>query len=445
MRKLVENGPDVHPGAKIVEKNGVKIFLRYADRVAVSQCLDYGDVVHRHMVDGDYILFNRQPTLHRGSMMGHAVRIMPEGDTFRLNVADTKPYNADFDGDEMNLHMPQDSKSEIELIHLAGVPFQIVCPTTTQTIINIFQDNLLGAYLFSRPGVTFSPTEAMALLVNVRELSDYSIFSTKTSVSFEDILTAILPPISMHNKGVKIVGGKYLHGQLDKRVFGARSNSIIHRILNDFGGVAAANFIDRLQHVLTEYMKVCGYSVGVSDLIATEQTTEEIRSKIQEKKREVDAVIESSLKGTFKNETGYTNAEVLEDKINEILAAANEMAGKIGLNSLTTTNRFVQMVNAGSKGSTINITQMISCLGQQQMDGQRIPYGLNGRTLPHFAKYDDSMKARGFVESSFIGGLRPYELFFHAQGGREGLIDTALRTAETGYLQRRMVKGMEDC
>jgi DNA-directed RNA polymerase II subunit RPB1 len=443
LRKLVQNGPDVHPGAKIVEKGGAQIFLRYADRMAISQSLDYGDVVHRHMLDGDFILFNRQPTLHRGSMMGHCVRIMPKGDTFRLNVADTKPYNADFDGDEMNLHMPQDSKSEIELCRLAAVPYQIVCPTTNQTIINIFQDNLLGAYLFTRGGIKFTPSQAMALCVNIRAITDYSLFS-KPEVTFEDLMTLIMPPITVTCKGVKIVAGKYIKGQVDKKVLGARSNSIIHRIFNDYGGIAAADFIDHFQHIVTEYMKVCGYSVGVSDLIATTETTMKINSFIQEKKRDVDALITEALKGTFVNETGLTNAEVLEDKINEILASANETAGKTGLNSLAPTNRFVQMVNAGSKGSSINIAQMISCLGQQQIDGQRIPYGLQHRTLPHFSKFDDSMKARGFIESSFIGGLQPYELFFHAQGGRMGLIDTALRTSETGYIQRKMVKGLED-
>ena len=443
LRKLVLNGPEVHPGAKIVEKGGAQIFLRYADRQCISQALDYGDIVHRHMLDGDFILFNRQPTLHRGSMMGHCVRIMPKGDTFRLNVADTKPYNADFDGDEMNLHMPQDSRSEIELCRLAAVPYQIVCPTTNQTIINIFQDNLLGAYLFTRKGVKFSPYQAMALCVNIRNLPDYSLF-TQADVSFEDLMTLIMPPITVTAKGVKVVAGKFLRGQVDKRVLGARSNSIIHRIFNDYGGIAAADFIDHFQHIVTEYMKVCGYSVGISDLIATAETTQKITSFIQGKKRDVDALISEALKGNFVNDTGLTNAEVLEDKINEILASANETAGKTGLGSLAPTNRFVQMVNAGSKGSSINIAQMISCLGQQQIDGQRIPYGLHQRTLPHFSKFDDSMKARGFIESSFIGGLQPYELFFHAQGGRMGLIDTALRTSETGYIQRKMVKGLED-
>jgi len=444
MRKLVEAGPDVYPGAKIVEKNGAQIFLRYADRAAISQALDYGDVVHRCMLDGDYILFNRQPTLHRGSMMGHRVRIMPRGNTFRLNVAATKQYNADFDGDEMNLHMPQDSKSEIELRRLAAVPFQIVCPTTNTTNINIFQDSLLAAYQFSRKHNSFSGSQAMALFGNVRHITDYSVFSQER-VGYEQLMTLILPPITVSCKGIHIVDGKFVRGQIDKRGLSVRSNSIIHRVCNDFGGVAATDFIDNFQHVLTEFMKVHGYSVGVSDLILPAETNVKINAIIQEKKKEVDVIIESTINGTFVNETGLTNAEVLEDKINKILALTNETAGKLGLNSLDPLeNRFVQMVNAGSKGSAINIFQMVACLGQQQIDGQRIPYGLQGRTLPHFKKFDDSMKARGFVESAFINGLKPHEVFFHAQGGREGLIDTALRTAETGYIQRRLIKAMED-
>ena len=191
-------------------------------------------------------------------------------------------------------------------------------------------------------------------------------------------------------------------------------------------------------------MKLHSYSVGISDLIADDTTKTKITEVIHDKKNDVKKLIDQTHLGIFENTTGQTNQYEFESQVNNILNEANSKAGKIGKESLDANNRFVIMVNAGSKGSDINISQMISCLGQQNVDGKRIPYGFSNRTLPHFTKFDDSPAARGFVENSFIKGLEPTELFFHAQGGREGLIDTAVKTSETGYIQRRLVKSMED-
>jgi DNA-directed RNA polymerase II subunit RPB1 len=196
--KLVKNGPDVHPGAKILErKNGDEISLRYMDRNSVV--LEDGDIVHRHMMDGDYIVFNRQPTLHRMSMMGHIVKVLSKGDTFRMNVADTKPYNADFDGDEMNLHMPQDVEAEAEIKHLTAVPYQIISPASNTSIIGIFQDSLLGAYRFTRPDIKFSPRDAMNLLMYFNEINPAELLGKDTISSF-DILSQILPPVTLKHK-----------------------------------------------------------------------------------------------------------------------------------------------------------------------------------------------------------------------------------------------------
>ena len=190
-------------------------------------------------------------------------------------------------------------------------------------------------------------------------------------------------------------------------------------------------------------MKLHSYSVGISDLIADDNTNSQITQVIQDKKKDVKKLIDETHLGIFENTTGQSNQEEFETQVNNILNEANSKAGKIGKESLDANNRFVIMVNAGSKGSDINISQMISCLGQQNVDGKRIPYGFSNRTLPHFTKFDDSPAARGFVENSFIKGLEPTELFFHAQGGREGLIDTAVKTSTTGYIQRRLIKAME--
>jgi len=454
---LVQNGPNVYPGAKILfRKSGDNIYLENVDRDSIQ--LEIGDVVHRHMMDGDAVLFNRQPTLHRMSMMCHVARIMTHGDTFRMNVGDTKPYNADFDGDEMNMHMPQDVESVSELLNLAAVPWQIISPANNQSIVGIFQDSLLGTFQFTRKDISFSMRDTMNLLMPLKDINKDMLPQTGNVTNFE-ILSQILPPMSLHyktklfkdgddpkssNAVLQIENGTYIRGQIEKSVLGAGSKGLIHRICNDYGNMAASDFIDNLQNIITEYMKSSAYSVGISDLIANETTNKSITEVITEKKENVQRLINNTHLGIFENKSGKTNVEEFETQVNDVLGKALSQAGRIGLESLNEDNRFVLMVKAGSKGSDINISQMVSCLGQQQVDGKRVPYGFDERTLPHYSKYDDSPQARGFVENSFIGGLTPPELFFHAMGGRVGLIDTAVKTSTTGYIQRRLVKGLED-
>ena len=463
LTKLIQNGPDVWPGAKMLEKqNGEVITLRYyLDRNSIV--LEEGDTVHRHMMDGDAILFNRQPTLHRMSMMCHIARIMKRGDTFRMNVADTKPYNADFDGDEMNLHMPQDPESEAELKNLAAVPYQIVSPANNSSIIGIYQDSMLGSYQFTRPNLRFTPREAMNILMMFNGVNEKKLLEEiqkEGGITNFDILSQIFPPLSMKyktkafkedkddartsNAVIEIKNGTYVRGQMDKSVMGAGTKGLLQRVCNDFGNMASAKFIDDLQNIVTEYMKSSAFSVGISDLISDKKTNDDIIQVITKKKTDVKNLIDEVQIGIFENNTGKTNEEEFETQVNSILNQATSESGKIGLKNLSKDNRFVTMVQAGSKGSDLNISFMISCLGQQNVDGKRIPYGFENRTLPHFTKFDDSPGARGFVESSYINGLSPQELFFHAMGGRVGLIDTAVKTSTTGYIQRRLIKGLED-
>lgn len=458
LKKLVLNGPDVHPGAKILEtKNGRSTTLRYVDRLSIV--LEEGDIVHRHMMDGDVILFNRQPTLHRMSMMAHIVKVMKQGDTFRMNVADTKPYNADFDGDEMNLHMAQDPESEAELRNLAAVPYQIISPSNNAPIIGIYQDSMVGSYQFTRKDINFTQKEAMNLLMMFPRVNEHKLLSHGDIVTSFDVLSQIMPPYSLKvknkqfgegddakvsNNVIEIHNGEYKRGQIDKGILGAGTKGLIHRCCNDFGNMAASDFIDDLQNIVTEYMKGSAFSVGISDLISNASTNDSIVKIISDKKNEVKDLIDEVQIGVFENNSGKTNEQEFETRVNNILNQASSEAGKVGLKSLNPGNRFVTMVNSGSKGSELNISQMISCLGQQNVDGKRIPYGFEHRTLPHYSKYDDSPAARGFVESSYINGLSPQELFFHAMGGRIGLIDTAVKTSVTGYIQRRLIKGLED-
>ena len=442
LMKLINNGPDVYPGAKIYEKkNGESISLRYVDKDSIV--LENDDKVHRHIMNGDAVLFNRQPTLHKMSMMCHIAHVMPVGDTFRMNVGVTKPYNADFDGDEMNLHMPQDEEAECELLNLAATTHQIISPTNNKSIIGIFQDSLLGSYQFTRKGIQFDNRIAMNLLMHYKNIDFTTINFHNPKITNFEILSQILPAISLKyktkrfkdeenisdsNNVLEIKNGKYIRGQIEKGIFGDSSRGLIQRIFNDYNHMESSNFIDNIQNIVTEYMKMSGYSVGISDLIANTETNNRISEAITAKKIEVRNLIDETHLGIFENKSGKTNVDEFEQRVNNILNKASLEAGKIGRENLDQDNRFVIMVNAGSKGSDLNISQMISCLGQQNVDGKRIPYGFDNRTLPHFTKYDDSPGARGFVESCFIGGLKPEELFFHAMGGRVGLIDTAVKS-----------------
>ena len=458
LRKLVQNGPETYPGAKILEKkNGENISLRYVDRNSIV--LENDDVVHRHMMDGDAVLFNRQPSLHRMSMMCHIAKIMKKGDTFRMNVGDTKPYNADFDGDEMNMHLPQNVLAETELRHLAAIPYQIVSPASNAPIIGIYQDSLLGSFRFTRPNVKFTPRDAMNLLMMYSKVDTKALRDAGNKVTSFDILSQIMAPITLNyktnmfgdgedygssNNVLEIRNGKYIRGQIEKSVLASTTKGVLHRIFNDYGNMACSNFIDDLQNVITEYMKSSAYSVGVSDLIADKTTQQKIIQAILKQKLEVQSLIDKVHLGIFQNNTASSDSVEFEMQVNNILNKARDDSGKIARESLNANNRFLMIVKSGSKGNMLNISQMISGLGQQNVDGKRIPYGFDNRTLPHYNKFDDSPNARGFVENSYISGLTAPELFFHAMGGRIGLIDTAVKTSQTGYIQRRLIKGLED-
>jgi DNA-directed RNA polymerase beta' subunit len=359
---------------------------------------------------------------------------------------------------EMNMHMPQNVCAETELKHLAAIPHQIVSPSSNSPIIGIYQDSMLGSFQFTRDVIEFTPKDAMNLLMMYPNVDVDALVGKEKITNFE-VLTQIMPHVTLKYKNklfkddeneqtsnniFELRNGEYMRGQLEKSVLASSTKGIIHRAFNDYGNMAAANFIDNLQNVVTEYMKSSSFSVGVSDLIANRETQTKIAQAILAQKLEVQSVIEKVHLGIFENDTSNTNMAEFEMRVNNILNKATEQSGKIGHSSLGKENRFLKIVNSGSKGSLINISQMISCLGQQNVDGKRIPYGFESRTLPHYFKFDDSPEARGFIENSYISGLTAPELFFHAMGGRIGLIDTAVKTSQTGYIQRRLIKGLED-
>ena len=290
------------------------------------------------------------------------------------------------------------------------------------------------------------------------------IYNTKTDQelwSGRDFVTLILPKLNLKRSNmvfedidhdehrlqnlVNIVKGKMLNGVLDKSLLGTKSGGLVHVIYNDYGAEVTQKFLDSLQALITNWLLTDGFSVGISDLMTDMETLKNIKTVIDDKKNNVYEIIQHLHKGIMENNSGKPNSEEFELLVNKNLNQAVTDSGKKIVKVLdNNNNRMINMVTSGSKGSIINIGQMIACLGQQNINGKRIPDGWTDRTLPHFTKYDDGPESRGFVDSSFIEGLTPQEFFFHAMGGREGLIDTAVKTSETGYIQRRMIKSLED-
>lgn len=450
MYKLVRNGPDVYPGAKHVKfhKDGTTRRLKnMQDRNKII--LSEGDIVERHMRNGDYVLFNRQPSLHRMSMMGHRARIMPYN-TFRLNVITTPAFNADFDGDEMNMHLPQSYQTMEELRQLASVPTQIISPRECQPIMAVVQDICLGLYRLTKSYTRIPERQFYNLLMTngffQGDVPKATVDGLAKYWSGHQALSMVLPErlnleyktyqydenlTDEQNKEhiLKIKNGQILSGCFDKSVYQARSKGIIHTVFNEYGCEETTRLFDHTQKLICDWLVYSGFSVGVSDLAVESSTQEKFKETIRKMKVNAYDIIKTIHDGRFENNSTYNNHVMFERKVIGILNDANKNVGNEGLKNIRDeNNRLINMIKSKSKGNTINVAQMIGCVGQQNVDGKRIPYGFEDRTLPHYTKYDDGPESRGFVENSFIKGLTPQEFFFHAMGGREGLIDTAVQS-----------------
>ena len=365
---------------------------------------------------------------------------------------------------EMNAHLPQSYEAMVELEEIAAVPHHVITPRHAKPMIGVYQDTLVGSYLLTQPGINFTQREFMNLMMWNKRFDGNMPAPRGGEVgkerwSGQQVLSALLAPINieMGNKSfdsdkdskdsenyVKIVQGSIEQGVVDGDVYMKPSKGIIHVTYNDYGPKDTIALLDALQNTVENFLVLNGFSVGISDLIADEDTKRAIDAKIQERKKQVEQVILQVHLDLFDNNTGKTNQQEFEDQVFGILNQATSDAGSLGQKSLSSENRLLAMVRSGSKGEPLNVAQMMACLGQTAIEGKRVPYGFTDRTLPHYKKYDDSAEARGFIESSFIGGLTPQEFFFHAMSGREGLIDTAVKTADTGYIQRQLIKSMED-
>ncbi|KAK1755281.1 RNA polymerase II largest subunit [Echria macrotheca] len=455
---LVQNGPNEHPGAKyVIRSDGTRIDLRHHKRAGAIS-LEYGWKVERHLVDGDYIIFNRQPSLHKESMMGHRVKVMPYS-TFRLNLSVTSPYNADFDGDEMNLHVPQTEETRAEVKELCMVPLNIVSPQRNSPLMGIVQDTLAGVYKMCRRDVFITKEEMMNIMLWVPGWDGViprpAILKPRPRWTGKQIVSMIIPKIinlfnsgkgenPLFDDGLLIQQGELLYGLLNKKIVGAAAGGIVHLCNNELGPQGAMEFLNGCQRVVNYWLLHNGHSIGIGDTIPDPVTIAAIQAVIDKEKDEVRDLTVQATNNELEALPGMNVRETFESKVSKALNTARDLAGTTTEKSLKDINNAVVMARSGSKGTTINISQMTALVGQQSVEGKRIPFGFKYRTLPHFTKDDYSPEARGFVENSYLRGLTPSEFFFHAMAGREGLIDTAVKTAETGYIQRRLVKALED-
>ncbi|PGH06206.1 hypothetical protein AJ79_06594 [Helicocarpus griseus UAMH5409] len=464
--ELVDNGPDIHPGARyVIRSTGERIDLRHHKGGGGRNFLQYGWRVERHIVDGDVILFNRQPSLHKESMMGHRVRVMPYS-TFRLNLSVTTPYNADFDGDEMNLHVPQSEEARAELSQLCMVPLNIVSPQRNGPLMGIVQDTLCGIYKICRRDTLLTKEQVMNILLWVPDwdgvIPQPAILKPRPRWTGKQMISMVLPPglnllridrdkaplsekfSPLADGGLLVHGGELMYGMFSKKTVGATGGGIIHTIFNEYGPETAMNFFNGAQTVVNYWLLHHGFSIGIGDTIPDLPTIQKIENAVRVRKAEVDEITASATDNTLEALPGMNVRETFESKVSRALNNARDEAGTETEKSFKDLNNAVQMARSGSKGSIINISQMTAVVGQQSVEGKRIPFGFKYRTLPHFTKDDYSPESRGFVENSYLRGLTPTEFFFHAMAGREGLIDTAVKTAETGYIQRKLVKALEE-
>ena len=432
--------------------------------------LQCGYKVERHVRDGDLVIFNRQPTLHKMSMMGHRVKVLPWS-TFRMNLSDTSPYNADFDGDEMNLHVPQsmETRAEVENIHIT--PRQIITPQSNKPVMGIVQDTLTAVRKMTKRDVFIDKEQMMNLLMFLPswdgKMPVPAILKPKPLWTGKQLFSLIIPGnvncmrlhsthpdeenngpyhwISPGDTRVLIENGELVMGILCKKTLGTSEGSLMHICQLEVGHRLNGLFYGDIQTVVNNWLLLEGHSIGIGDTIADPATYQDILTTISQSKIEVNEVIQKAHKDDLEPTPGNTLRQTFENMVNRILNDARDKTGGSAKRSLTEFNNFKVMVVAGSKGSDINVSQVIACVGQQNVEGKRIPFGFRKRTLPHFVKDDYGPESRGFVENSYLAGLTPSEFYFHAMGGREGLIDTAVKTAETGYIQRRLIKAMEAC
>jgi len=463
LKEFIKKGPKAYPGANyVIRPDGAKKKITDDVKDALLEELAPGFIVERHLMNGDITIFNRQPSLHRMSIMCHKAKIIP-GKSFRLNPAVCNPYNADFDGDEMNLHVPQTEEARAEAEILMEVQKQIMTPKNGENVIGCKQDAITGNYLLTRD-LELPKEEAIQLLASIG-LKDLSkLTKLKARVSGKEIFSAVLPEdldfigfakrcrtcdrcyrdTCKHGAYVLIKKGQLLSGIIDEKIIGEGGGSLIrelHRLYEPQQTLETLGLIFRLG--IATLLKR-GFTIGLSDIDVPEKLVTEIQDQLIATEKKIKALINQADSGNLEALPGKTVDETLEANILKQLNNVRNKIGEIIADSLDPDNANNIVVTSGARGSILNITQMSGCVGQQALRGKRVELGYKDRTLSLFKEHDKMPEAHGFVEKGFKAGLKPAEFFFHAMTGRDSLMDTALRTPKSGYLYRRLTNALQD-
>ena len=457
LKKFVERGTEEYPGANYIARpDGKRKKITDEIKEQLLEEIQPGFIIERHLMDGDIALFNRQPSLHRMSMMAHRVKVLP-GLTLRLNPAVCAPYNADFDGDEMNLHIPQTEEARAEAEVLMEVQTQLISPRYGLSIIACIQDSISGSFILTREGFEVSRTEAIDLLA-LSGVTDFSRLPKKDLITGKEIFSVILPAdFNFQGKSrlyssdpedpdaiVKIENGKLISGVMDAANLGGGSGLLLRNLHKQYGQDNIIELIRKINNLGSETLLKYGFTARLSDIDLSQEAQDIIKKLKEESNKEVDKLITQYEQGKLEPLPGRSLEESLELRLLERLNKLRNDAGKVVEDYSRKDTHMMAMVKSGARGNAINLAQMAACVGQQALRGGRIGQGYKNRSLSCFKRDDLGSDARGFVENGFKQGLKPQEMFFMAMTGRDSLMDTALRTPKSGYLYRRLSNAMQD-
>lgn len=459
IRSLIRKGPNRWPGANyVIRPDGLRKKITDGNRNSIVDEIEPKFIVERHLQNGDIGIFNRQPSLHRMSMMAHKVRVMPHK-TFRLNLCVCPPYNADFDGDEMNLHIPQTEEAQTEAKELMLVEKQIRSPRFGGPIIGCIQDHISGNYLLTKKGNKINKKDAIQLMVD----SGIAVKNMDKDIDGKKVFSYLLPDdLNIEFKSnvcrgcdeckkeecpydeyVKIENGKLKAGVIDKQAIAEEDGKLLDKIERYYGSEASKKFLNSVSKLGINYLDIHGFTVGISDVDISKKARKEIDRVINKNQKRADDLVERYRKGELERRPGENIKESLESYILNVLKEILDEVGEIVSGDIKE-NHAIAMAKTGARGSMVNLTQLAGVVGQQTLQSKRIHRGYYGRTLPHFKRGELSPKAHGFVSSSFKRGLTPYEFFFNSMDSREKLMDTSLRTRQSGYMERRLVNALQE-
>ena len=437
LKKLIEKGKE-YPGANyIIRPDGKRKKITQELKEEIMNELSVGYQVERHLQEGDVVLFNRHPSLHKGSLMAHLVKILP-GKTFRLHSAVCFPYNADFDGDEMNIHSPQTEEAKAEARILLDVKNNLISPKNNTNLLGLDEDALTGNYLLGLG--EFSGDYANQILYK----SGIDKQISKKTISGTEIFSELLPKINFSNNSITIKNGKIVKGKIDKTTFGEENGDLIKELDRLVGRDETMSAIRNAFNIGVNHLTDRGITISLEDLNLNEAALKESENIIKKTKNKTDDIIKLYEEGNIEIIPGKTKYESREIRMLQTLNEVRTKIGEMVKKEFPEDNPVNHMIVSGGGGNILNITQIACCVGQQALWGKRIEIGYKERTLSFFKKGEASPISRGFIDSSFIKGLRPDEFFFGAVTGRDSLMDTALRTPKSGYLYRRLANAIQD-